>query len=215
MLWLFDNSQGGDDRLYGGADGDSLYGEDFYIKDNARAGNDRLEGGSGDDTLFGDGAAISGNAVCGSDILVGGTGDDKLYGDCSPVDSDLTNVTRGADRFVFAKGSDLDTIFDFETDKDLIDLSHFKGIGGFDQVDAHASQVGADVVIDLGAAAGGPSGADVLTLAGIGLSDLGAGEFVFGKGAHGGGGPSAFEEASGPSLADLVDHPDAVHHPAG
>ena len=102
--------------------------------------------------------------------------------------SDLTNVTRGADRFVFGKGSAHDTILDFETSEDVIDLSHFKGIGGFDQVDAHASQVGADVVIDLGAAAGGSSGADVLTLAGIGLSDLGAGEFVFGKGAHGAAG---------------------------
>ncbi len=125
------------------------------------------------------------------------------------------NVTRGADRFVFEQGSGHDTILDFETDKDVIDLSQFKGIGGLGQVDAHASQVGADVVIDLGAAAGGSAGADVLTLAGIGLGDLGASDFVFGKGAHGAGAPAAFHGASGPSVADLVDHPEAAHQPAG
>ncbi len=141
-------------------------------------------------------ASRSGNAQCGNDVLIGGTGDDLLYGDCDPAQSDLTNVTRGADRFIFENGSAHDTILDFETDEDVIDLSHFKGIGGLGQVDAHASQVGADVVIDLGAAAGGSSGADVLTLAGIGLSDLGASDFVFGKGAHAAGAPAAFHGGS-------------------
>jgi Ca2+-binding RTX toxin-like protein len=209
------NSQGGDDRLFGGADDDLLSGDGSYVI-NARAGNDWLEGGSGNDVLFGDGASVSGNAQCGGDELIGGTGNDQLYGDCDPSQSDLANVTRGADRFVFAQGSGLDSILDFETDKDVIDLLHFKGIGGLAGVDAHATQVGADVAIDLGAAAGGPAGTDVLTLAGIGLDSLSAGDFAFSKGAHAAGAAaSTFHDAPAPSLGALVDHPDAAHHPVG
>ena len=53
----------------------------------------------------------------------------------------------------FANGSGQDTIFDFENDKDVIDLTGFAGITGFDQVGAQSSQSGANTIIDLGAAA--------------------------------------------------------------
>jgi Ca2+-binding RTX toxin-like protein len=177
--WLFDNSRGGDDRLYGGDGNDGMYGEDFYVTDDARAGNDRLEGGAGNDGLRGDGFAVSGNAHCGDDVLIGGDGDDSLLGDLDPASSDLANVTRGADRFVFAEGSDHDTIGDMENDKDVIDLTGYAGIAGFAQVGAQSSQVSADVVIDLGAAAGGAAGVDVLTLASFALADLNAADFAF------------------------------------
>jgi hypothetical protein len=52
----------GDDRLYGGAAADQLFGE---------GGNDRLYGGAGDDQLF---------AGAGNDRLFGDDGNDKLYG---------------------------------------------------------------------------------------------------------------------------------------
>ena len=52
-------------------------------------------------------------------------------------------------------------------------------IAGFAQVAVQSSQVGADVRIDLGAAAGGPSGVDVVTLVAFVLGDLDAGEFDF------------------------------------
>jgi hypothetical protein len=62
----------------------------------------------------------------------------------------------------------------------VIDLSGFGGIDGFAEVDAQANQAGSDVVIDLGAAAGGTAGADVLTLASFSLGNLDAADFAFG-----------------------------------
>jgi hypothetical protein len=46
-------------------------------------------------------------------------------------------------------------------------------------VRVRASQSGADTVIDLSAAAGGPAGEDVLTLAGIRLATLDTRDFLF------------------------------------
>jgi len=62
----------------------------------------------------------------------------------------------------------------------MIDLTGFQGIAGFDQVSAQSTQSAGDVVIDLGAAAGGGPGADVLTLAGFALATLGGADFAFG-----------------------------------
>jgi len=70
-------------------------------------------------------------------------------------------------------------IGDFENGKDAIDLPGFAGIDGIDEVRAQARQVGADTVIDLGAAAGGAAGADVLTLVGFDLARLDAADFLF------------------------------------
>ena len=131
--------------------------------------------------LLGDGDEVSGNARCGDDILIGGAGNDQLYGDhIENVNTDLTNVKRGTDCFVFAQGSGLDTIVDFEDGRDVIDVSSFAGIDNFADVGSQAAQVGSDVVIDLGAAAGGASGVDALELAGFSLGALNATDFVFG-----------------------------------
>ena len=176
------NARGGNDLLEGGGGDDELRGDNGYsgMTGNARGGNDRLDGGSGDDLLIGDGAIMSESAVCGNDVIIGGLGDDRLYGDADPLQSDLTDVTRGSDRFVFANGSGLDTIFDFEDGRDMIDLTGFQGIAGFDQVSAQSTRYAGDVVIDLGAAAGGGPGPDVLTLAGFALFTLDAADFAFG-----------------------------------
>jgi Ca2+-binding RTX toxin-like protein len=176
------NARGGNDVLEGRGGNDELRGDNGYsgMIGNARGGNDLLNGGSGDDLLIGDGASMSESAVCGNDIIIGGTGNDQLYGDADPLQSDLTDVALGRDRFVFANGSGLDSILDFGDGWDLIDLTGFNGIAGFAQVGAESSQAGGDIVIDLGAAAGGPSGADILRLAGVGLASLDAADFVFG-----------------------------------
>ena len=75
-------------------------------------------------------------------------------------------------------GSGLDTIFDFEDGRDMIDLTGFQDIAGFDQVSAQSNQSAGDVVIDFGAAAGGGPGADVLTLAGFALVTLDPADFA-------------------------------------
>jgi Ca2+-binding RTX toxin-like protein len=112
----------------------------------------------------------------GNDVLVGGTGDDELWGDFRDV---FGTVTRGADRFVFAHGSDHDSIGDFEDNKDRIDLTGYRGIDSFAEVREHASQSEGNTVIDLGAAAGSAAGEDVLTLTGIALATLDTRDFLF------------------------------------
>lgn len=117
---------------------------------------------------------MEGDVVCGGDRLDGGAGNDLLYGDADASNpfTDLADVQRGDDTFAFAAGSGRDTILDFEDDRDQLDLLAYAGIDGIADVAAHARQRGADTVIDLGAAAGGPAGRDVLTLAGFRLADL-------------------------------------------
>jgi Ca2+-binding RTX toxin-like protein len=178
---MVDSARGGHDLLEGRSGDDEISGDSGWVgmSDNARGGNDRLDGGSGDDLLVGDGAILAGNAVCGDDVLIGGVGNDRLYGDANPAMSDLTNVRLGEDRFVFANGCGLDTIFDFGNGQDVIDVRGFHGIDRFSQIRAHAGQADTDVVVDLGAAAGHTAGINVLTLAGFALSDLNARDFLF------------------------------------
>jgi Ca2+-binding RTX toxin-like protein len=93
--WL--DSDAGNDTLSG------LAGDDLLV---GRGGDDTLLGGSGNDVLEG----------CeGSDVLAGGSGSDILAGG------------DGADLFVFAPGDSpvgaSDTIWDFVSGTDLIDLS--------------------------------------------------------------------------------------------
>jgi len=99
--------------------------------------------------------------------------------DSDNANTDRTNATRGTDRFVFAPGSGLDTIFDFENDKDVIDVSGYLGIANFGDIQPHAAQVGTDVTIDFGVANGGVAGVDVLTVTKFSLADLGANDFEF------------------------------------
>jgi hypothetical protein len=94
--------------------------------------------------------------------------------DSDNANTDRTNATRGTDRFVFAPGSGLDTIVDFENDKDVIDVSGYLGIANFGDIQPHAAQVGTDVTIDFGVA-----GVDVLTVTKFSLADLGANDFEF------------------------------------
>ena len=197
------DARGGDDRIRGDEGNDVLYGEggDDFIGSNpffgGQAGNDRLDGGQGDDILYGDSNWVvsivfpSGSTIpdCGDDVLTGGTGNDALYGDRDPTASngdldpttiDPTNVARGADRFVFADGSGLDTIFDFENGRDLIDLTGFAGITGFEDLSPdNVTPSGVDTVIDLGAAASGAGGQGVLTLVNFAVGDLDETDFLF------------------------------------
>ena len=79
-------------------------------------GEDELRGGSGSDVLKGRG---------GSDLIAGGDGDDRLIGGGG---ADKLAGGEGADTFVFRKpghsrNCDPDTILDFTSGEDIIDLS--------------------------------------------------------------------------------------------
>ena len=99
-------------KLYG------LDGDDYMV---GGSGKDTLDGGTGIDAMFGG---------AGKDTLVGGIGADTLVGD---ADQDVMTGGADADIFRFALGDSLattvgyDTVQDFETGIDGIDLSIFGG----------------------------------------------------------------------------------------
>ena len=103
----------GDDVLRGFAQDDVLTGgagDDLLLKSR---GADVLSGEDGNDLLRGG---------SGADTLSGGAGDDTLAGNRGA--DDLTGGD-GADLFVFASGEGRDSITDFDTTADLIDLTAF------------------------------------------------------------------------------------------
>lgn len=180
--------QGGSDTLDGGADDDSLFGGDGDDFLYGRSGADLLEGGAGDDELsgnqdsdtliggagddsiyaqFGDDFAdggfgddlIFGGLDDGSDTLAGGAGDDTLYG----LDGD--------DTFIFGAGDGVDTVKDFTSGSDALDLS---GLGeDYDTVEeilAAGAQDGGNAVFTFGE--------DQLILEGVTLAAISAEDLV-------------------------------------
>ncbi len=109
------------------------------------ARNDTYDGGAGDDVLRGGG---------GIDRLAGGIGDDLfVFKDADGSDT-FTDFTVGA-------GSD-----------DVIDLTGSSVASTFADIQARASQIGSDTVIDLG-------GGDTITLEGVNVSELHVDDFKF------------------------------------
>jgi len=85
------------------------------------SGHDTLNGGSGHDTLIGGSGNDTLNGGSGNDCLTGGTGDDILIGGAG---NDTLTGNSGRDRFVYnAFGDRNDTITDFNTSQDKLDLS--------------------------------------------------------------------------------------------
>jgi len=133
---------------------DQITAPDASIEIDGAGGNDQLGGSIHADSLIGG---------AGDDVLIGGQGDDVLTGGT------------GADIFFFTlddpaasqPGDGTDLITDFEAG---IDQIWFYG-PEFDPL-AASSQVGADVVIDLGAG-------NSVTLANTDLASLTAGDFFF------------------------------------
>jgi Ca2+-binding RTX toxin-like protein len=117
------NGMGGNDFLYGHEGDDSLYGG---------SGDDYIQGGADNDHLFGEDGRDTLQGQTGDDVLDGGAGNDKLLG--GPGTDYLTGGV-GADTFVWARGHAdanllqldrvVDTITDFESGIDKIDISHF------------------------------------------------------------------------------------------
>ena len=87
-----------DNDLDGGAGNDTLYG-------GPGGGDDVMNGGLGNDRIFGG---------QGDDTLIGGQGDDRLAG--GP----------GNDVFVFGPGDQTDTVTDFSSGTDKLDLTAFE-----------------------------------------------------------------------------------------
>jgi Ca2+-binding RTX toxin-like protein len=128
------------------------------------AGADTLTGLFGDDTITGGDGGDTLDGANGADSLDGGTGDDFLTGGF------------GDDVFIFADGHGDDTITDFTAGigtNDAIDLSGVTDIVDLaDLLANHATDVGADMVIDTGAG-------NAITLIGVNVSELHNDDFLF------------------------------------
>ena len=103
--------------------------------------------------------------------VTGGAGDDRIYG---TRDDDTMTGGGGADTFVFDQRSGDDTITDFDTADDRIDLTQFETSITWTELSAEisATQDGSGTVIDLSEWGGG-----TVTLEGVAPGDLTADMF--------------------------------------
>jgi uncharacterized surface protein with fasciclin (FAS1) repeats len=138
----------GSDRLFGQTGNDLLIGE---------AGNDRLVGSSGDDTLEGGAGRDRLFGGSGEDVLDGGLHVDFLYGGghddvlTGGRGSDFLIGGHGRDTFVFNTGDGHDTILDFRSGVDQIDLTGL-GLSGFEAIEDGIDRGFFGTEIDLGEA---------------------------------------------------------------
>jgi serralysin len=171
----------GNDQLYGGLGNDTLFGQAGANWIEGRAGNDILvggdeydamDGGEGDDILYGEDGDDYMLGGAGNDQLYGGLGNDTLFGG---LGADYLSGGAGDDVFAFLSGDGADIISDFAAGNSSGDIIYLLGLGWdeFADVQAGASQQGSDVLIDLGAG-------NSITLLGVTLADLNAGDFGFG-----------------------------------
>lgn len=148
----------GADTLYGGAGDDLLNGGEGDDELSAGDGNDSLLGEAGNDTLRGDAGNDTLSGGAGNDRLEGGDGNDRLEGGAG---LDTLVGGAGADTFVFTSAdnfrSGTDSITDFQTGVDRIDLSGLSltyigdsAFSGAGQVRTDMSQAGmARLMVDL------------------------------------------------------------------
>jgi Ca2+-binding RTX toxin-like protein len=122
------------------------------------SGIENLVGSTFNDTLIGDTGANQINGGTGDDSINGRGGNDMLFGE------------GGADTFVFSSGNGQDTVGDFVSGSDKLDLSAF-GFADFAAVQAATNDVGGNAVIDLG-------GGNSVTLTGVTESQLQSGDVI-------------------------------------
>ena len=152
----------GIERVLGGSGDDVMTGNAFTTLLGGGGGNDTLRGGTGNNSLWGGTGNDNIRGFAGFDVLNGGAGNDRLQGDAN------------ADTFVFGNGFGRDIIADFEAtnDAEKIDLSAVTAITSFADLAAnHLTQVGGNAVIT--------DGFNTITLNGVNIADLDAGDFIF------------------------------------
>ena len=142
----------GEDWVVGGKDNDLVFGDAAFDIVYGNMGNDTVDGGAGNDWVRGG---------QGDDSVMSGSGDDWLWGDRG---NDTISGGAGADLFYSFSGAGIDRITDFsyaEGDRLKLEGSPSRTI----------TQVGADVVVDMG-------NGDQVILVGVSLASLGSGWIV-------------------------------------
>lgn len=151
----------GNDRLWGDRGNDLLQGEAGNDKLWGEWGRDRLEGGDGRDRLSGGD---------GNDRLLGGKGNDKLIGGAG---NDKMTGGGGVDTFVFGDGADKVTDFNAANNREKIDLRGVSSITDFsDLTTSHLTEVNGHAVIT-------DADGNSMTLTGVAMANLDAGDFIF------------------------------------
>ena len=143
---------GGNDDLNGGNDRDTIYGDAYFLTGNARGGNDTILGGASHDTIYGDCNELSGGASAGSDRIFGGNGNDRIWGDAQFRDGPLVC---GGDLIVGGGGDDV-----------LFGDAGGTGDAGADTF-RFAPGSGRDIIFDFGV------GTDKIDVRGYGSASLG------------------------------------------
>ena len=129
-----------------------------------------INGLAGDDVIDASGVTTTAMRF----ILNGGDGNDVLHGG---LGNDLLTGGAGTDRFVFSGSNGTDTITDFQTGVDTIDIHGYgAALGSFSDLSGAIAQVGADVQINLGTKV---AGAGVIVLQHTQLAALSAADFSF------------------------------------
>lgn len=108
--------------IYAGASSDTVNGTGKADVLYGGSGNDTIKGNDGDDTIYGGSGSDTINGNNGSDTITGGFGADQLTG------------SNGNDRFAYlfvadSNASQFDTITDFASGADKIDLTAFGALG--------------------------------------------------------------------------------------
>jgi len=167
---VIDASEGqGNNRIFGGAGDDEILVNRFDIANGENGddildagdgmGNNQLFGGNGNDILF---AGVN-------DLLSGGDGNDTLF--AGNGGSTLIGGN-GSDRFIIVAAAiptSINTITDFQTGMDVIEIRGLLGISSFADIALNAQGNNLTVAA---------SGTNLAVLTGI--SSLNAGDFVFG-----------------------------------
>lgn len=106
-------------RVLGSEDAtiDTGDGNDFVLAESGRASVDL---GEGNDKLLSYSAEVNVEGGAGDDIIQGGSGDDTIDGGQG---DDVLSGGDGQDTFVYKSDGDTDTILDFDTSQDILDLT--------------------------------------------------------------------------------------------
>jgi uncharacterized protein YkwD len=145
----------GDDLVIGGNGDDVLAGN---------LGNDTIRGGLGNDVVFGGQGNDAIDGEGGSDLLTGDLGDDTLTGGFGV---DVLTGGNGRDRFVLEVGRDLDTITDFISGIDILQLP-----AGLDFADLSFAATGNNTLIQTS------SGESIALLQNVSPTAISAANFV-------------------------------------
>ncbi len=115
----------GNDTLIGYASDDVINGGDGNDKLSGGDGDDTLNGGDGNDKLYGDNGDDTLNGGDENDRLYGYNGDDTLRGGAG---NDSLDGGAGSDTYEFGAGFGADTINNYDTRADSVDVAQFDDV---------------------------------------------------------------------------------------